>query len=106
HGADRRAVAEMTADEPQFFRAPAQKFRGAQGDAMVGRSVKAVTAHTFLRVISIRQTVEISAGRQRAMKGGVEYGDVPRGGKEPAHFADARDVYRIVQRCERIERLD
>ena len=40
------------------------------------------------------------------MKRRVEHRDVRHRRKQPAHLANARDVHRIVQRRERIERLD
>ena len=105
-GAERRAVAEVAAHEPQLVRAALQKLRGAQADVVVRRAVKAVAAHALLFVKLVGQAVEIGVGRQRVVKRRVEHRDVRHGGEQPPHLADAGDVHRIVQRRERIERLD
>ena len=73
---------------------------------MVRRAVEAVAAHALLLVKLVGQAVEIGVGRQRVVKRRVEHGDVRHGGKQPPHLADAGDVHRVVQRRERIERLD
>ena len=73
---------------------------------MVRRAVEAVAAHALLLVKLVGQPVEIGVGRQRVVKRRVEHGDVRHGGKQPAHLANAGDVHRVVQRRERIERLD
>ena len=83
-----------------------EKLRGAQADVVVRRAVEAVAAHALLFVELVGQAVEIGVGRQRVVKRRVEHGDVRHGGKQPPHLANAGDVHRVVQRRERIERLD
>ena len=96
----------MAAHQPQLVRTALQKLRGAQADVVMRRAVEAVAAHALLLVKLVGQAVKVGVGRQRVMKRRVEHRDVRHGGKQPAHLANAGDVHRIVQRRERIERLD
>src|SRR5262245_23613447 len=68
--------------------------------------MEAVTTHGLRLIKLVRQTVEIGVSRQRMMKRRVEYRDVRDSGKQPAHFANACNVHRVVQRREWTERLD
>ena len=54
----------------------------------------------------VGQTVQIGMGRQGVMKRRVENGDLRYGRKQLAHRADTGHVYRVVQRRQRVERLD
>src|SRR3546814_12854796 len=74
--------------------------RESAGDELVGEAVEAVAAQSLLGE-GQRQAVELVACRDRAVKGGVEAGDLRNGCGSCRERTDACEVVRLVQRCQR-----
>src|SRR3546814_19888433 len=78
--------------------------RESAGDELVGEAVEAVAAQSLLGE-GQRQAVELVACRDRAVKGGVEAGDLRNGCGSCRESTDACEVVRLVQRGQRHEAL-
>src|SRR3546814_12130455 len=76
--------------------------RESAGDELVGEAVEAVAAQSLLGE-GQRQAVELVACRDRAVKGGVEAGDLRNGCGSCRESTDACEVVRLVQRGQRHE---
>jgi hypothetical protein len=96
----------MTAHQLQLVRPSLQKLGGAERDVMMRRTVESITAHAFLLMERVRQTIEVGVSRQSVMKRRVENGHVRHRRKQTAHLVNPGDHHRIVQGRERIERFD
>src|SRR3546814_7051323 len=79
--------------------------RESAGDELVGEAVEAVAAQSLLGE-GQRQAVELVACRDRAVKGGVEAGDLRNGCGSCRESTDACEVVRLVQRGQRHEALE
>src|SRR5262245_11093481 len=96
----------MTTHEPELVWTSLQELSRAQRNVIMGRAVEAVAAHALFVVKIVWQAIEIGISRQRVMECGVKDGYLWDGGEKPPHLANAGNIYGIVQRRERIERLD